>query len=175
MSDSEDLEQPSKRPRKSAGYMGPSHSHQEVDVYNMPPGHSYECAHCSRPLAKTSEGGHGLNNLPLTATRADLQNMGLPIWLKYDQVWPGTYCCCISLCNDCLDVVFGDCNAQIKHLQDEEQQEPEEETPAGSSLEYYKAPSGNKDFPTKQHVALVRTVLVQMREAIFSMQCSRGQ
>jgi len=176
MSDSEDLERPAKIAR-SAAYMGPSASRKSGD--ELPPGHSWLCGECQRGLGAE---GVGCNSLPLVADASDLQNMGLPIFIPYKQVWKGTYCCCISLCNDCLEQVFSNCNgaiADLKTAEDahKEAQAAQAEIASPSSgpaayEDYHKAPSGVQDFPTKQHVALVRTVLVQIREAAFGIMCN---
>ncbi len=180
MSDSEDLEQPAKKPRT---YMGPSASHKaEEELTVLPPGHSYLCAQCSRTLGKKSDGGPGINSLPLVANKDDLKNMGLPVFIPYQAVWPGTYCCCISMCDDCLECFYQECSEAVTDLTSKgdarkEAQAAQTEMASSSSglaayEDYHKAPSGIEDFPTKQHVALVRTVLVQMREAAFSIMCN---
>ena len=106
-------------------------------------------------------------------------NMRLPVWISYKEVWRGTYCNCVSLCNSCLDVFYGDIGETIRDINEQEEKyERERANLPSSSVETqvdYLTPTGHGAMPTRQLRALMRTVLVQIREAIFSIICNRDK
>ena len=140
---------------------------------HMPAGHTWTCADCKQELRHEV----GVNNVPLCHSPADLKNMRLPVWISYGEVWKGTYCNCVSLCNSCLDKFYSEvCTSILDINEKEEKYEEEKKHMPSSSLETqvdYLSPTGNPDMPTRQLRALMRTVLVQIREAIFSIMCNR--
>ena len=166
---SEPVEQPAKRAR-CGSYSGPS-DRADVNAERMPPGHTWTCADCKQELKPEV----GICNVPLCHCPEDLKNMRLPLWLWFPEVWNGTYCNCVSLCNNCLDKFYNDvCTSIIDINEQEEMYEVERRNMAASSFEQvdYLSPTGNPDMPTRQLRALMRTVLVQIREAIFSIMCN---
>ena len=173
LSSSEPVEHAAKRAR-CGPYSGPS-ARADVNAERLPAGHTWTCADCKQELKHEV----GVNNVPLCHSPADLKNMRLPVWISYGEVWKGTYCNCVSLCNSCLDKFYNEvCTSIFDINEKEEKYEEEKKHMPSSSLETqvdYLSPTGNPDMPTRQLRALMRTVLVQIREAIFSIMCNRGK
>ena len=165
------IQQPTKRAR-CGSYSGPS---DRADVVaHMPAGHTWTCADCGQELRPEV----GVNNIPLCHSGEDLKNMRLPVWISYQEVWKGTYCSCVSLCDTCLDKFYGEITSSIVDINErEEKYEEERKNMAASSFEQrdFLSPTGNSEMPTRQLQALMRTVLVQIREAIFSIMCNRDK
>ena len=170
LSSSDGIEQVAKRARTGPG---PS-ERADVNAEMMPRDHSWCCANCSTPLTNES-----CNNVPLTHSAEDLKNMRLPVWISYPEVWKGTYCNCVSLCNTCLDIFYQDISATIKDINEQEadyeRQKAQQPSSSVEEMADYLSPTGHKDMPTRQLRALMRTVLVQFREAIFGIMCNRDK
>ena len=153
---------------------GPS-ERADVNAEKLPANHGWCCANCTTPLNNES----GVNNVPLTHSAEDLMNMRLPVWISYPEVWRGTYCNCVSLCNTCLESFYQDINVTIKDINEQEADyERERAKQPSCSVEAkadYLTSTGHRDMPTRQLRALMRTVLVQLREAIFGIMCNRDK
>ena len=175
---SDAIEQVTKKARldyEIVDYSGPSD--RADHPARMPPGHTWTCCECKQDLSKDV----GVNNVPLCHCVEDLKMMGLPVWLNFSEVWSGTYCNCITFCDSCLDQFYNELVDAITDINGQEMvYEAERRSTAESSFSsfYYNdpiGPSGNARMPTRQLRALMRTVLVQLREAVFSIICNRDK